>query len=371
MGKAYFYLDKNNQAQGPITWAELQHLSLPNSTLIWEKGMNEWIRLSDINKSTSGKNFFQSWNPLKILLLVYAIVGTLFLTFIGRFFTAFIASIFSYGQPDHIAWIILIIAGIAFIPFLIVKKRQYWVHGVLLVFPWLASMAFTGTYYTAYCHTYGYEDGFSIIRKGGKYGVMNRWGLESVPCKYDYITIVEGNHGFRACRITQYDEQGLCDLNGNIIIPCKWEKLTSWNFENYWYVSDGDTWGLLRKDGSLLLPCVYDEIKPWVSTINDIRIEVKKGDWFGLLDIDGNSILECNYLRTSFNDDHLAKLNKYGYLDSEDNIRGGKWGVINRKGDIVVPCDFNRIRFSGRYILGETDFLTYRYDKEGNLLNIY
>lgn len=41
----YYYKDANGQTQGPFFETELKKLNLPNNTLLWKKGMEDWTEL--------------------------------------------------------------------------------------------------------------------------------------------------------------------------------------------------------------------------------------------------------------------------------------------------------------------------------------
>jgi hypothetical protein len=45
----YFYQDKNNSKEGPVTLKELKK-HITRDTLIWSNGMAEWERASDVNE---------------------------------------------------------------------------------------------------------------------------------------------------------------------------------------------------------------------------------------------------------------------------------------------------------------------------------
>lgn len=119
----------------------------------------------------------------------------------------------------------------------------------------------------------------------------------------------------------------------------------------------------------MLLPCEYDRIKNWDAS--SLLLEIEKGDWFGLIEPDGTCVLTCNYLRTKFNDKGYAKLNMNGFLDDENYIKGGRWGVIDRQGKVIVPCEYDRISLYSSEIDAYWGNLIYSYDYEGNITNIY
>lgn len=158
-------------------------------------------------------------------------------------------------------------------------------------------------------------------------------------------------------------------MDGNVIVPCEWSDIAWDDARQIWYVWLGKNWGLLNADTSVLLPCEYSMIYNWSSESN--LLEVQKDGYFGLLKPDGTWVLHCAYIRTSFNDEGFAKLNEGGYTDSENTIRGGRWGVINRDGRMIVPAIYNRINFYSDEIRGYIGNITYCYNYDGKVVNVY
>ena len=161
----YYYLNNEQQRIGPLSWDELQDLHLPGSTYVWHEGLSSWVRLSTLTTTlTKSNGFFKHLTLLRILLLVYAALGSLLALFIGRFIIARIAAS-NYGYPDQTAWTILFFCSLPLLLFLFIKKRKYFIHALLILAPfWIGSFA-SGIYYGILSYTYSYEDGYCEIRK--------------------------------------------------------------------------------------------------------------------------------------------------------------------------------------------------------------
>lgn len=371
MEQDYYYLTADNQRVGPMSWDELQRLHLPGDTYVWHTGLSTWVHLSALQgcKPPSRDGFFHRLTPFRILLLVYAVLGTVFMLVVGRFLFAFLSA-HSYRHPDELPWFVLLFLTALFVPFLFVKKRRYAVHALLLVFPlWTGSLA-AGIYYRVMCDTYLYFSGYCCIKKPFRgWGVMNEWGMECVPCIYESV-VPDEFYRPQYCFIRLDGRVGTCDMDGNILVPCEWSNIIRDSVRRLWKVSCGDnTWGLLDDDGMMLLPCEYDRISNWDE--NSLLLEIEKGDWFGLIEPDGTCVLTCNYLRTKFNEKGYAKLNMNGFVDDENHIKGGRWGVINRKGKVIVPCEYDRISLYSNEIDAYWGNMIYSYDYKGNITSIY
>ncbi len=90
-----------------------------------------------------------------------------------------------------------------------------------------------------------YQHGIAAVRKGGKWGIINRNGLNLISNKYDQITSFD--EGFAKVQLSQF--VGLADLEGNLIIPPAYEYIT-YAGDGLFRVENGGEIGYLRNDGS-------------------------------------------------------------------------------------------------------------------------
>ena len=283
MGHNYYFLDKNNRRVGPLTETELKKLNLPGSTYVWHEGLPSWTTLSSLYSAPQAKTgFLQKLSIPLIILMVYAFFGTLFALLVGRFVFAFLSASI-YRHVDELPWFALLLFTLLFLPFLFYKKRRYWLHALLAIFPFWTGSLFAGIYYRAICDAHTFHDGYCVIEKPGGTGVINRWGLECVPCIYESVT---PNSVFDPtfCTVFADGKAGTCDMEGNTLIPCEWKYIIRDYDYNLWRVSDdGSCWGLLRDDGTPLLPCKYDRI-----SYSGREIHAQRGNATDCFDHEGN-----------------------------------------------------------------------------------
>jgi len=90
-----------------------------------------------------------------------------------------------------------------------------------------------------------YQHGIAAVRKNGKWGIINRNGLNLISNKYDQITTFE--EGVAKVQLSQF--VGLADLKGKLIIPPAYEYIT-YAGDGLFRVENGGQIGYLRKDGS-------------------------------------------------------------------------------------------------------------------------
>ena len=144
----------------------------------------------------------------------------------------------------------------------------------------------------------GYNEGYAVVAKDGKYGLVNKEGQLTIPCAYMALGAVsEGT-------IMYYDEQkgrhGILDVNGNILIEPIYDVITPLGQGLLGFVYEGK-WGFLNKKGEIV-------IAPKFFNVN---------------------FFQPNPLERPFNEG-LANV----------AIEDAKWGYINPKGEVVIPYQF-------------------------------
>ncbi len=90
-----------------------------------------------------------------------------------------------------------------------------------------------------------YQHGVAVVRKNGKWGIINRNGLNVISHKYDDID--DFQTGFAKVQLKQF--VGLADLSGRLIIPAEYEYIT-YAGDGLFRVEAGGKIGYLRKDGA-------------------------------------------------------------------------------------------------------------------------
>lgn len=114
--------------------------------------------------------------------------------------------------------------------------------------------------------------------------------------------------------------------------------------------SDGKKVGVLDEQGSVVIPMSFDNVEPWGRLF---RAE-KKGK-FGLYDENGTEVLPVKYTQISnLNCYGRAAVCEKGKVVTAKNgrryVNGGKFGILNEQGRILVPCqydDFYEFDYSG------------------------
>ena len=142
-----------------------------------------------------------------------------------------------------------------------------------------------------------YSDGFYdgdtksfIVKRNGKWGIINEFHLTLVPFIYDYISAFS---------------------------------------EGFAVVSKNGRFGYINECGDVCIELKYDEAKPFE---NNIAV-VKKGTTYGYINKIGNTVIDFNFAEAdSFYWNHFTSVKK-----------GEKYGLIDKYSKIIIPFSYERI----------------------------
>ena len=94
-----------------------------------------------------------------------------------------------------------------------------------------------------------YQHGIAVVREGGKWGIINKNGINLISNKYDEIEHFK--NGLAKVRLTKF--MGLANLQGDIIIPPKYEFIT-YVGDDLFRIENGGKIGYLHKNGNWIWP---------------------------------------------------------------------------------------------------------------------
>jgi hypothetical protein len=174
----------------------------------------------------------------------------------------------------------------------------------------------------------GYGDNLKLlIKKMGKYGIYNSNGEKILDHLYSKLTCNDN-----ICNASIYDERsgsekfGLINISAQTAtIPFKYDYLSEYNYSSKKYIAKvNDKFGVVNENGDIILGFKYNYLVAANTSNNDLFIVNKYGS---------------------------VKEDYYGGLQ----VEGGNFGVINSKGDTVVPIIYTKIDFMNDSILSIID----------------
>ena len=151
--------------------------------------------------------------------------------------------------------------------------------------------------------------------------------------------------------VKKEDKYGFVDNYANEIVPCTYDSVClSEMRDGLWGVCKDGKWGCIDKEGKVIVPLTYSawyEMCDNMACYEDISTSilngwtwVKKEGKYGFVDINGNEIVPCIYDNVCFSVPHENL-----WAVCKDN----KWGYINKEGEEVIPFRFKQAtNFNGR-----------------------
>lgn len=209
-----------------------------------------------------------------------------------------------------------------------------------------------------------------IVKLDGKYGIISKIGIIIIPLIYD--TIKKLNDLFI---VFNGNKWGGFDENGCTVIPLIYDSIS--NIDELFIVELNNLYGCLNIEGVIVIPIEYAIIYHF----NNTYIQASQDEKYWLIDKTGNKITEferkvyfisedenfiiientksyayrkygilnkkgelltnCIYSKIDKRDDGNYLVNIGGHINRDANFDGGKWGVIDIKGEIITPIEFD------------------------------
>lgn len=208
------------------------------------------------------------------------------------------------------------------------------------------------------------SDDFIAMQKEGKWGAINEKGKTVLPFEYDQI-IAEPNPGIfnGMFEVKKDGKVGFVDKKGEVVIPCEYEERGFLsNFDNGFSFKKNGKSGVVDYEGNIVWPFEFDAIFDASDKLVCCEINGK----IGVMNKDGKWISE--------------QLTRYGfpmniYGNTVEVFEGNKAGLIDSKGEMVLPCEYDRIEGEEKGLLSsfksDTELRYSLYNKDGEVLAQY
>ncbi len=204
-----------------------------------------------------------------------------------------------------------------------------------LVFQQIMPAPYTTKYSQQTIHTY------SLVKVLGLVVMLFFISLTDVSAQYA--------EGFKITR--EGDLYGFTNEDGKVVIPPVYEKV--YDFSDGRARVKSGKWGLIDRYGTLVIPTLYDSITQFTSGDVIIDSAGKKG----LMSNSGRALCAPVY------DDILVW---YGLFMVK---LSGKWGMIDRAGEIIQPIVYDGPPIMSLYELKmKKDNITYTIDYKGEFI---
>lgn len=201
-----------------------------------------------------------------------------------------------------------------------------------------------------------------VVKKAGKWGLLNSTGSQLTPIEYDEISYSDGGSGGFMGK--KGDETVFIDYNGKIsqqapppsgdddTAPTEYEEVK----EEIETRQVGKIFRLLAQKYGY--DSVYADSQKWE------RFITRKGNKYGIIKSDGIEVITPQY-------DQVLKI---GYSEYKNGytftVRKGKQvGMVNEKNEVLIPFEYTDIQ---QHAWKDSHYLTFKGDKKGyTILSTY
>lgn len=197
-----------------------------------------------------------------------------------------------------------------------------------------------------------------------KYGLINEFGEEIVPAKYDYYIDSFSQNGL--ARVKSNDKYGYIDESGNEIIPCVYMEALDFNESDFTFVvtQDHELQIINSKNEILVDLGNYDDlgytpISPFNK--NGFAIVLDESQHCGVIDHEGKIQLELKYDEIKYNDETET------YLIKKNNL----YGLYDKNLKEILPIKYDYINYKNTdsYITAGDSYddlkMSYIFDSKG------
>lgn len=192
-----------------------------------------------------------------------------------------------------------------------------------------------------------FNKGMAKVESNGKWGFIDMNGNEVIPCKYDKETHFVEDRSI----VMRANKWGAIDKKGLEIIPYKYDSISDF-YDGYAKVELNGKYGVIDKNGYEIISCKYSNVidrvdgKPniWSIFISDQTIIASNKipifiDNVALVELDNRSVfvnknmkeIKPNCWRTNFRDG----------LSVVSSSLKGKYGFVNRSGNEVISRNYD------------------------------
>lgn len=170
-----------------------------------------------------------------------------------------------------------------------------------------------------------FDKGLCIVQDASskKWGIIDNKGTDIVPMKYDAVKPYFTEDLLGVCQAGKW---GVIDRTGKLVISQKYDGITDFRY-GWAGVSQSGKWGMIDGTGKIVIEIKWDDMK-LITEPEPVLIWGKKGKSWYCFDRMKNTLAFHTEYDDAFNfKDNIATVS-----------RGGKYGIIDRNGDVVVPC---------------------------------
>lgn len=163
-----------------------------------------------------------------------------------------------------------------------------------------------------------FQDGLAAYKMNGLWGFVDRMGTKITAAQFEQVS--DFRRGIAT--VKQSGKQNLIDRNGNFLLTEGYDRI-SLGADNYFISENNEQFGLIAPDGKEIIEPKFEELRR--EDLN--RILVRMGDKYGIIDEKGDYLLPIYYKNIVFDQGAKQILAEDLYqftIEPEEENTGGK-----------------------------------------------
>lgn len=181
-------------------------------------------------------------------------------------------------------------------------------------------------------YNFGNDGITAFYHKNGKFGLMDKSFKELIPAKYNQTSFYSDG-----LFVVEYNGKwGAVDRNDKTIIPFEYESLGAVDETGMIMATKASLGGFIDKSGKVIVPLTFYNLFPYQE--NFAKFLDKTSEKYGVIDRKGNIIVQPKYSDIGFFKNGLAIVSNYNYKAGNENI--AKKGYIDTTGKEIIPLTF-------------------------------
>ena len=183
-----------------------------------------------------------------------------------------------------------------------------------------------------YDEVYEFHEGLACVKKGDKFGFIDKLGHEIIPCEYDAESECSNNR----IVVKRGDRKGVIDTDNNLIIPCIYNGIGTFHDSVSVVYLDGKQ-GLIDSNGNVILPIEYQEINEFKEGLVSV---VDQDGKVGFVDKKGKIVIDFVY--------KLPSKNHHPFFSDG-------WALVNYDGEDVFINKLGKVVLKPNYYISSID----------------
>lgn len=180
-----------------------------------------------------------------------------------------------------------------------------------------------------YDKLYGFHEGLAKVCKDKKYGFIDKLGHEIIPCVYDDVE----DFYLGVSIVTKDEKKGAINQQGHWVIPCKYDHISAFSKDSLAAASINEKSGFIDLKGNTVVPFDYE----YCGTFSEGLADVCKDGLIGFINKKGELVIPCQYVDLYNGCGFSEGLVGVSIDGGQAGILDDKWGYIDKTGNIVIP----------------------------------